>query len=209
MTSALLTQMFRLRYEVFYRQLAWEVDGTGDLERDEFDDLDPVYVLAVRHPDNTVVGCLRLLPTTGPHMLRHVAAFQPALQGRPSPCSSRVWEISRLAVTPHTTATNTATTNTVAMNTAATNTAADGFGPIPRALLAAAGTYAHGHEIDTFAVLSGVTVERKANASGIPTTRIGDHPTRIGTILCTTYCLPAAALAALAGTTTTDATANV
>jgi N-acyl-L-homoserine lactone synthetase len=142
-------------------------------------------------------------------MLRHVAVFQPALQGRPSPCSPRVWEISRLAVTPHTTATNTATTNTVAMNTAATNTAADGFGPIPRALLAAAGTYAHGHEIDTFAVLSGVTVERKANASGIPTTRIGDHPTRIGTILCTTYCLPAAALAALAGTTTTDATANV
>jgi hypothetical protein len=50
MTSALLTQMFRLRYEVFYQQLAWEVDGTGDLERDEFDDLDPVYVLAVRHP---------------------------------------------------------------------------------------------------------------------------------------------------------------
>jgi acyl homoserine lactone synthase len=224
MTSALLTQMFRLRYEVFYRQLAWEVDGTGDLERDEFDDLDPVYVLAVRHRDNTVVGCLRLLPTTGPHMLRHVAAFQPALQGRPSPCSSRVWEISRLAVTPHTatmsttainttaintTAISTTATNTAAMNTAATNTAVDGFGPIPRALLAAAGTYAHGHEIDTFAVLSGVTVERKANASGIPTTRIGDHPTRIGTMLCTTYCVPAAALAALAGTTTTDATANV
>jgi acyl homoserine lactone synthase len=116
MTSALLTQMFRLRYEVFYRQLAWEVDGTGDLERDEFDDLDPVYVLAVRHRDNTVVGCLRLLPTTGPHMLRHVAAFQPALQGRPSPCSSRVWEISRLAVTPHT-----ATMNTAAINTAAIN----------------------------------------------------------------------------------------
>jgi hypothetical protein len=59
-------------------------------------------------------------------------------------------------------------------------------------------TYAEHHDIDTFAVLSSITVELKANASGIPTTRIGDRPTRIGTVLCTTYCVSASALATFA-----------
>lgn len=114
-------------------------------------------------------------------MLRDVAAFQAALQGRPSPRSPHIWEISRLAVKPQ--------------RWAAQATA--GFSPIPRALLGAAGIYARSHEIDTFTALSSAAVERKANASGIPTTRIGDRPTRIGALLCTTYCLPASALAAL------------
>lgn len=178
--------MFRLRYEIFHRQLGWDVDGTDGLERDQFDDLNPVYVLAIRHPDDAVVGCLRLLPTTGPHMLRDVAAFRPALDGRPSPCSPWVWEISRLAVAP---------------NPAATaNSTAGGFGLVPRALLAAAGAYAQRHEVHTFAVLSSVAIERKANSSHIPSIRIGGFPTWIGSVRCTTYCVPTAAVAALAGT---------
>ncbi|HEY3873629.1 MAG TPA: acyl-homoserine-lactone synthase [Actinocrinis sp.] len=192
MTSVLLTKMFRLRYEVFHRQLGWDVDGTDGLERDGFDGLAPVYALAVSRMDDSVVGCLRMLPTLGPHMLGDVAAFQPALQGRPCPRSPRIWEISRLAVTPR----------CAAESAAASPTAMAGFGPVPRALLAATGTYALRHGIETFSVLSAVAVERKANASGIPSTRIGDRPTRIGSVLCSTYCVPASALADLAGSAT-------
>lgn len=182
---ALLTQMFRLRYAVFHQQLGWDVDGTDGLERDGFDDLDPVYVLAVSLADDTVAGCLRLLPTLGPHMLSDVPAFRPALGGRSAPRSPRVWEISRLAV-----AARAATPSPLGSVTT-------GFTAIPRALLGAAGSHALTHGIETFAVLSSLTVERKANASGIPSTHIGEHAVRIGTILCTTYCVPAAALAAL------------
>jgi N-acyl-L-homoserine lactone synthetase len=194
-TSALLTKMFRLRYEVFHRQLGWDVDGSGGLERDEFDGLAPVYALAVSRLDDSVAGCLRLLPTLGPHMLGDVAAFQPALQGRRCPRSPRIWEISRLAVTPQTAA---APAPVPGGGAPASPTGTAGFGPIPRALLAAAGTFAQGHGIETFSVLSSIAVERKANASGIPSTRIGDRPTRIGSVLCSTYCVPASALASLA-----------
>ncbi|HEY3869669.1 MAG TPA: acyl-homoserine-lactone synthase [Actinocrinis sp.] len=195
MIPVLLTKMFRLRYEVFHRQLGWDVDSTDGLERDEFDGLDPVYVLAVNRLDGTVAGCLRLLPTLGPHMLTDVPALQPALQGRPSPRSPRIWEISRLAVAPQ---------NSVALQNPvfparhpAAPSGTGGFGVVPRALLAAAGTFAQSRAIDTFAVLSSVAVECKMIASGIPTTRVGDRVTRIGTALWTTYCVPASALAAL------------
>jgi N-acyl-L-homoserine lactone synthetase len=188
MTPVLLTQMFRLRYEVFHRQLGWDVAGTDGLERDEFDGPGPVYVLAVSRPDDAVVGCLRLLPTLGPHMLGDVAAFRPALQGRASPRSPRTWEISRLAVAPQSSASM--------LGPAPSGTG--GFGLIPRALLAAAGAFAQRRGIDTFAVLSSVAVECKMIASGIATTRVGDRVTRIGTVLWTTYCVPASALAALA-----------
>lgn len=191
MTPTLLEQMFRLRYKVFHQQLGWEVSGEGGLERDEFDDLNPVYAIAVHRASHAVVGCVRLLPTTGPHMLRDVKAFQPALAGRRSPCSSRIWEISRLAgsspVGPG------SSTDTISRPAAA------GFGPAPRALLAAVGAYAAGHGIEEFVTLSGLSVERRGNASGIPSTRLGlQRPTRIGTVLCTAYSVSAAALAALA-----------
>ncbi|WP_344021017.1 acyl-homoserine-lactone synthase [Streptomyces luteireticuli] len=190
MTPALLEQMFRLRYEVFHQRLGWEVSGEGGLERDRFDELDPVYVIARHRADHTVVGCVRLLPTTGPYMLRDVDAFQPALAGHPAPRSPRIWEISRLAGTSPNGPTTTAD--------AISRPAEAGLGPIPRALLTAVGDYAAGHGIDRFVTLSGLRVERRANASGIPSTRLGmQRPTRIGTVLCTAYSVSATALAAL------------
>lgn len=193
LTAGLLTQMFRLRYEVFHRRLGWEVDGSGGIERDEFDGLDPVYGIALSGsdkplggPENSVVGCVRLLPTMGPHMLRDVAAFRPALRGRSAPCGPRLWEISRLATAPQEKVGPAFPPDT------------DGLGPVARALLAAAGAYAQRHGIERFVALSSAVLERKANASGIPTTRIGEGVTLIGTVPCTTYCVTATALTALA-----------
>ena len=91
----LLTQMHRLRYRVFKERLGWDVECHGDQERDDFDLLNPVYILALDR-DEDVVGCWRLLPTTGPNMLRDVFPF--LLTERAVPEDPLTWECSRFAV---------------------------------------------------------------------------------------------------------------
>lgn len=165
-------------------------DVNNGRERDEFDDLDPVYAIAVHRPSSTVVGCVRLLPTTGPNMLSDVPAFQPALQGRPAPRSPHIWEASRFAIDPR--------VRPGPADPPAPRLSPRGFQAVPRALLAAVGEYAADHGVDQFVGLSGVTVEAMFHASGIPTTRIGDPPCRIGSVLCTAYSFAVADLVALA-----------
>jgi acyl homoserine lactone synthase len=60
-------QMFRLRAKIFGDQLKWDVKVVDGWETDEFDDMNPLYLACVQ--DARVVGCLRLLPTTGPTLL--------------------------------------------------------------------------------------------------------------------------------------------
>jgi acyl homoserine lactone synthase len=66
--SNLLKQMHCLRAAVFRERLEWDVSITDAGERDEYDDLDPTYILAVTD-GHKVVGCARLLPALGPTML--------------------------------------------------------------------------------------------------------------------------------------------
>ena len=63
-----LNQMHRLRAAVFGGRLEWDVSITEQGERDQYDDLLPTYILAIS-ADQTVVGCGRLLPASGPTML--------------------------------------------------------------------------------------------------------------------------------------------
>ncbi|WP_425624841.1 acyl-homoserine-lactone synthase TraI [Agrobacterium radiobacter] len=67
----LLSEQHKLRAEVFSGRLGWEVDVRGGQERDHFDDLRPIYILAVTDNDR-VIGCARLLPATGPTMIANV-----------------------------------------------------------------------------------------------------------------------------------------
>jgi acyl homoserine lactone synthase len=90
-----LAEMHRLRYRVFKVRLDWDVKVEGDLERDHFDDLHPVYLLQ-RDRDGRVCGCARLLPTLGPTMLRDV--FPALLHGEPMRASPAIWESSRFAL---------------------------------------------------------------------------------------------------------------
>ena len=90
-----LHDMYRLRSEVFLNRLQWDVRSRKDLERDCYDLIGPVYGVCVAD-DERVVGCWRLLPTTGPYMLRDV--FPELIGAHPMPCAPRVWEISRFAV---------------------------------------------------------------------------------------------------------------
>lgn len=94
LTPAQLRAVFELRHEVFVEKLRWDVESVDGLERDEYDELDPHYLVMV--DDFEVVGCARLLPTSGPNMLAEV--FRPLLRGEPVPDSGGIWELSRFAV---------------------------------------------------------------------------------------------------------------
>jgi acyl homoserine lactone synthase len=63
----LLKQMYRLRADIFGGRLEWDVTIVDGDERDQYDDLDPTYILAIS--GGNVVGCARLLPAVGPTML--------------------------------------------------------------------------------------------------------------------------------------------
>jgi acyl homoserine lactone synthase len=90
--------MHRLRHDVFSGRLGWEVNTEGGLERDDFDSLDPVYMMA-KQADGAVLGCWRLLPTTGPYMMRDT--FPQTLHGAEAPRDEPVWELSRFAMGQH------------------------------------------------------------------------------------------------------------
>jgi acyl homoserine lactone synthase len=80
---------------VFKQRLGWDVAVSDGLERDQFDDLEPIYLLAIDE-QKAVVGSWRFLFTTGPYMLRDV--FPQLLEGRPAPHDIGTWEGSRFAV---------------------------------------------------------------------------------------------------------------
>lgn len=90
-----LDAMHRLRHRVFKERMDWEVNSRDGRERDVYDLLRPIYLLATDE-QGCVHGSLRVLPTTGPYMLRDV--FPELLQGQDAPAHPQIWEISRLAV---------------------------------------------------------------------------------------------------------------
>ncbi len=93
--TQLLDEMFALRARVFGLRLGWEVDIQDGREIDQFDALDPAYVIGVNE-DNKVVSCVRALQTTGPHMLSDV--FSSILGGEPPLRSATIWESTRFCV---------------------------------------------------------------------------------------------------------------
>jgi N-acyl-L-homoserine lactone synthetase len=90
-----LEEMHKLRARVFQDRLGWDVSVKNDMERDLFDDLNPAHVVCLDE-DGDVVGCMRLLQTTGPHMLSDV--FYDILDGEPPLRSAQIWEATRFCV---------------------------------------------------------------------------------------------------------------
>jgi acyl homoserine lactone synthase len=85
--------MFRNRAETFSERLGWEVVVKDGYERDVFDDANPLYLVSVDPETEEYRGSLRLLPTTGPNMLRDV--FPQLLDGDYIE-SATIWECSRI-----------------------------------------------------------------------------------------------------------------
>jgi acyl homoserine lactone synthase len=86
--------MFRNRAATFSERLGWNVTVTGGRERDEFDDANPIYLVSVDPYTNKYWGSMRLLPTTGPNMLRDVFPF--LLADGEVVESATIWEGSRI-----------------------------------------------------------------------------------------------------------------
>lgn len=91
----LFDQMFRLRAAAFGERRKWRVEVTDGREVDRFDDLDPLYIMSV-DDDGRLLASLRILPTTGPHMLADV--FPETMGEVPPIRHPLIWESSRFCV---------------------------------------------------------------------------------------------------------------
>ena len=93
----LMDEMFRMRAEVFSGRLGWEVNVVYGREIDRLDNEDPLYLFSIDAATEALQGAVRLLPTTGPNMLRDVF---PVLVPGGAPESPLIWESSRFAINP-------------------------------------------------------------------------------------------------------------
>lgn len=161
----LLESMHRLRHEVFYEKLGWQVRSVNGLEIDHYDDLDPTYMLSAAS-DGHVEGTWRLLPTQGPYMLKDI--FPQLLRGEKAPESEKIWEISRFAVSSRTDhSRKQANLNTISLE-----------------MMRAAYLFAIEHGIQHYVFATSVSLERIFRSIGMPIHRFGDQKAqRIGKVL--------------------------
>ncbi|MEM9881246.1 MAG: acyl-homoserine-lactone synthase [Pseudomonadota bacterium] len=94
--SGLLYQMYRLRKKVFFDQLNWDIDVQGNLERDSYDELDPVYLMLADPKRGQVFASMRLMPTTGPTLLHDV--FEDTMPDAAKLSAPAIWECTRFCV---------------------------------------------------------------------------------------------------------------
>lgn len=96
----IIDAMFRSRAQTFSERLGWQVVVRDGYERDKFDDDNPLYLVSVDPRSGEYQGSLRLLPTTGPNMLRDV--FPALLNDDEVIESATIWECSRICATAKT-----------------------------------------------------------------------------------------------------------
>ncbi len=90
-----LWEMHRFRAKVFKNRMGWEVPVISGMEIDGYDALDPYYLM-IREPVKGLRGCMRVLPTEGPYMLKDT--FPELLHGHSAPENPKILELSRFAV---------------------------------------------------------------------------------------------------------------
>jgi acyl homoserine lactone synthase len=154
--------MFRLRYDTFYSRLGWDVNAVDGMERDHFDVPSTVYILG-KSEDQSVDACWRLLPTTGPYMLRDT--FPELLHGQPAPVAQDCWELSRFAIA-----------------TDRVSTSAEGFGPLSISLMTESARFALERGISRYVTVTTTPIERLLKRQGLHIHRIGP-PIRIGLVM--------------------------
>jgi acyl homoserine lactone synthase len=92
----LMEKMFRLRARVFRDRLGWDVQVADGKERDKYDDEAPVYLIYADDETREVLGCLRLLPTTGPTVLADF--FSDTLPDAVHLNAPSIWECTRFCL---------------------------------------------------------------------------------------------------------------
>ncbi|MCU0762139.1 MAG: GNAT family N-acetyltransferase [Hydrogenophaga sp.] len=149
-----LRAMFKLRYSVFHERLGWDVQTVDGLERDAFDDLPQVSYVLAKDPDGAIDACWRLLPTTGPYMLKDI--FPELLHGQVAPARPDCWELSRFAVATDRVGTSNAT-----------------FGPMSMALMRQSAEFALAHDIVRYVTVTTPVMERMLRQQGLHIHRVG------------------------------------
>jgi acyl-homoserine lactone synthase len=96
--ASVLDQMHRDRKAVFVDRLKWDVPVIdGQFEVDQFDTDAAIYLVATDARHQRHLGSVRLLPSTGPHLLGEVF---PHLCDKAVPTGGDVWEITRMCTHP-------------------------------------------------------------------------------------------------------------
>ncbi|MDE2077541.1 MAG: N-acylhomoserine lactone synthase [Burkholderiales bacterium] len=156
--------MARYRHKVFIEKLDWQLAVEHDIELDQFDGPDTLYVIAL-NDRGQVTGVARLLPTTGAYLLKEV--FPQLLDGVQVPCSETIWELSRFAA--------------VDFDAARTSPMSQFSSPVAVELLQACIDVAHSKGADALITVSPIGVERllrragfKAHRAAAPKTINGD-----------------------------------
>ncbi len=91
-----MEQVYRLRHHVFVKEMGLHNLAKPDgREIDQFDNKYAVHMLCIE--DREVLGYLRLLPSTRPHLLSDIT---PELCEVERPIGAHIWEISRQCVAP-------------------------------------------------------------------------------------------------------------
>lgn len=157
-----LDDLYQFRYTVFKERLQWNLATDGNRELDQFDQFDPLYVLIAEN--RRITGCARLLPTTGPYMLKDVFPF--LIDGNPPPAANDVWELTRFAVFP--------------------DAEKDPRAAIHRStadVLHAVGSTAAQHGVKSCLAVTNLPVERLMRRTGLPIRRLG-QPRKIAGSAC-------------------------
>ena len=152
-----LWEMHRLRAKIFKDRMGWEVPVISGLEIDGYDALEPYYVMAREHGKG-LRGCMRLLPTEGPYMLKDT--FPELVHGHSAPVNSRIWELSRFAVE-------------------ADEQQAFGFSELTMEVTREIVRFGDTMGIERYASVTTTSIERMMRRAGFAVTRYGP-PIRIG-----------------------------
>jgi acyl-homoserine lactone synthase len=92
-----LIDMHRQRKTMFVDGLGWNIPVVEDLEMDQYDGDDTMYLLGKSVPDGELLVSVRLLPTIGPHLMSQLF---PDATWSSFPRGPTVWEVSRFCTAP-------------------------------------------------------------------------------------------------------------
>lgn len=168
----LIDQMHALRARVFEKRLGWDVAVVDGREIDEYDLLNPTYLLVVNSGGDQVIGCARLLPGTGTTMLGRT--FPALLDGNPVPHGRGVIESSRFCVD----------TEAVVAGTAR------GLHCATMLLFSGLLDWAVAHNYSQVMTVTDLRFERILGRAGLPFTRLGS-PRPIGNTIAVAGIVPA------------------
>lgn len=90
--------MYRLRSRQFHDRLKWDVNVSDGWETDDYDEMNPLYLVSLDETTGAIRGSLRFLPTTGPHMMN--GSFGDYFEKPFEMESPLIWECSRFSIEP-------------------------------------------------------------------------------------------------------------